>query len=51
MKSIFMFVLNAAYTLNGFDDQEWNFILAKRIFSFKTQISCLQYEASFLSSS
>jgi len=38
----------AAYTLSGFDNQERNLTFVK---SFKTQNSCLQYEARFLSSS
>jgi len=41
--------------LNGFDNEERNFIFfqfCENSFpSFKTQISCLQYEASFLSTS
>jgi len=49
----FPFIKNnyAAFTLNGFDDQERNFTVLNGFPSFKTQISCLQYDASYLSSS
>jgi len=34
--------LYAAFTLNGFDDQERNLTFVNGFPSFKTQISCLQ---------
>jgi len=41
-----------AFIHNGFDDQERNLMFVKTVFQVsKNKISCLQYEASFLSSS
>jgi len=41
---------NAAFTFSGFDDQQRNLMFFENSFpNFKNQISCLQYEADFLS--
>jgi len=42
-------VTYTAFRLNGFDDQEKPDVCENSFPSFKIKISCLQYEASFLS--
>jgi len=42
---------NAAFTHNGFDDQERNLTFVKTNLKFETQILCLQFKAVSLSSS